>query len=455
MTLAERLGGLMLMGPAEWALFLRKRPVRGLLLVDIVLGVALAVFILPISGVPSLWHAAYSVTSLTVLLLLSASARLRQGALYVALPPAIVGLNISYVGWLVATELSHGPGSSLDMFALGYGAFFFMLNGAIFRRSLALKLDSLVVSGVITTAGLRYAKDRGFAQGDLALNLALLLVACLVTQALFRMVVEAAQRDLAEARERTSVARTAQAAHVGTLSADLAAEQLAGQRANEAMTTETVAAATAPVMSALRLAAAARDSLERDDPDLALARALLEEAVAEVQGAGDRLAALRTSVERKHGAADVCDLGDVVLRTIALLEPDLQSRGVDLAFVPDKAAPVVCRIRPDEIGQIVLNLVENAIRAIEGEPLPPVIRLSVQRVGAKWAELRVVDQGCGINREDLARLLAGDNSLSSARAGLGLSICRAIAEGHGGSIDLTSTPGLGTCAIVRLPLAQT
>ena len=116
---------------------------------------------------------------------------------------------------------------------------------------------------------------------------------------------------------------------------------------------------------------------------------------------------------------------------------------------------MVCRIRPDEIGQIVLNLVENAIRAIEGEPLPPVIRLSVQRVGAKWAELRVVDQGCGINREDLARLLAGDNSLSSARAGLGLSICRAIAEGHGGSIDLTSTPGLGTCAIVRLPLAQT
>jgi len=71
----------------------------------------------------------------------------------------------------------------------------------------------------------------------------------------------------------------------------------------------------------------------------------------------------------------------------------------------------------------------------------------------------VQDTGTGIAAADLpqifARFYRGDPSRTRAtgNSGLGLAIVRALVEAHGGTITVQSTPGAGTCFLLRLPLA--
>jgi two-component system sensor histidine kinase BaeS len=71
----------------------------------------------------------------------------------------------------------------------------------------------------------------------------------------------------------------------------------------------------------------------------------------------------------------------------------------------------------------------------------------------------VSDTGAGISAEDLPRVFErfyrADKSRSGAngRARLGLAISKAIVEAHGGTIEVSSEPGVGSMFIVRLPIA--
>jgi signal transduction histidine kinase len=72
------------------------------------------------------------------------------------------------------------------------------------------------------------------------------------------------------------------------------------------------------------------------------------------------------------------------------------------------------------------------------------------------AVLEVSDTGQGIAPEDLPRVFErfyrGDASRTgSANTGLGLSICKAIVEAHGGTLEAASEPGQGSTFMVRLP----
>jgi signal transduction histidine kinase len=70
----------------------------------------------------------------------------------------------------------------------------------------------------------------------------------------------------------------------------------------------------------------------------------------------------------------------------------------------------------------------------------------------------VEDNGIGFEEKYLEGILAPFQRLHGRReyggTGMGLAICKKIVERHGGSITATSTPGTGTCSIVRLPLSQ-
>ena len=109
----------------------------------------------------------------------------------------------------------------------------------------------------------------------------------------------------------------------------------------------------------------------------------------------------------------------------------------------------------DLLLQLMLNLVENAVKYTPAHGV----------VGVTWtaesgrAAIRVSDTGPGIAAEHLPRIFDRFYRVGEARGqidggvGLGLSICRWIAEAHGGTIDVESTPGRGATFVVRLPLA--
>lgn len=106
------------------------------------------------------------------------------------------------------------------------------------------------------------------------------------------------------------------------------------------------------------------------------------------------------------------------------------------------------RLRVD---QLITNLLSNAIKYGGGKP----IRVTLRRSGDE-AVIEVQDRGIGIGVDERERLFQPFERSQAVRRmkglGLGLYISRAIAEAHGGSIELESEPGQGSTFTVRLPL---
>jgi PAS domain S-box-containing protein len=103
--------------------------------------------------------------------------------------------------------------------------------------------------------------------------------------------------------------------------------------------------------------------------------------------------------------------------------------------------------------QVVLNLVSNALKYGNGQPIDIILGGDADTV-----TLAVVDRGIGIAREDLQRIFAPFERAAPVEhftgLGLGLYITKGIVEAHGGTISATSEPGQGTTFEVRLPRAR-
>ena len=125
--------------------------------------------------------------------------------------------------------------------------------------------------------------------------------------------------------------------------------------------------------------------------------------------------------------------------------------GLKLAFQCEKSSHIIA-MDADRLERLLLNLLSNAFKFT---PRGGTITLEV-RVGPRQVELRLTDTGCGIPPEQLD--LVFDRYRRPDRLeppphglGLGLPICRRIAQEHGGGILLTSQPGTGTTVVVSLP----
>lgn len=144
------------------------------------------------------------------------------------------------------------------------------------------------------------------------------------------------------------------------------------------------------------------------------------------------------------------DLAAVARNCVELIRPLAAEKHVTLQL--DLQA-TKCTGDPERVAQVVTNLVTNAIRH-NAEGIE--VRLAT-RPGPGLAVLTVQDSGGGISAADLPhvfeRFYRADKARASSEgnAGLGLSICRAIAEAHGGTIEVASEPGRGTAFTVRLP----
>jgi two-component system, OmpR family, sensor kinase len=108
---------------------------------------------------------------------------------------------------------------------------------------------------------------------------------------------------------------------------------------------------------------------------------------------------------------------------------------------------------PERLGQVVTNLLTNAIQynKPDGE-----VRVKLGMQGG-LAVLEITDTGKGISPQDLPRVFerfyrADKSRTGAGNSGLGLSICKAIVEAHGGAIEVASTPDIGTAFTLRLPV---
>jgi two-component system sensor histidine kinase HydH len=111
--------------------------------------------------------------------------------------------------------------------------------------------------------------------------------------------------------------------------------------------------------------------------------------------------------------------------------------------------PVVVPADADQVRQVLLNLVLNAL-----DVMPAGGGLDVRLCGPAdgWVELSVADTGPGVAADMLPRLFEPFVSDKEAGLGLGLSVSRRIVEDHGGTIQAYNRDVGGACFVVRLPV---
>jgi len=153
------------------------------------------------------------------------------------------------------------------------------------------------------------------------------------------------------------------------------------------------------------------------------------------------------------------DLTQTVNEAISNLHLRLEETGavVSIAALPTIHADFIQMI------QLFQNLIGNAIK-FQRKDVPPRITVSGKLIpaknspgtGGKHCELRIEDNGIGFDRKYFERIFLPFERLQGRQgpdgAGMGLAICRKIAERHGGGITAESEPGKGSIFIVTLPV---
>lgn len=153
---------------------------------------------------------------------------------------------------------------------------------------------------------------------------------------------------------------------------------------------------------------------------------------------------------RRRDEASLVSVQSAVEDTIRLVRHDSRLRRVSVVTEFDRDTPPVFVVE-DHLTQVVLNLLLNALDAM---PDGGTLRFEVAPAGGAVV-LRVHDTGCGMDHAVLARCLEPlyTTKAEGKGTGLGLAIARDIVRAAGGDLELHSTAGRGTTAIVTLPAA--
>jgi PAS domain S-box-containing protein len=167
---------------------------------------------------------------------------------------------------------------------------------------------------------------------------------------------------------------------------------------------------------------------------------------------GDLLVAGQVEAGRLKLELGEVDVSELARETAELLAASVQAKRIDLSVRAD--APVVVHGDRQRLGQLLSNLVANAIKFT---PEEGNVDVSVERQNGS-CRIRVSDSGIGIPKGDREHLFERFFRASSATdrgitgTGLGLAISKAIAESHDGTIELADGDGPGAVFVVELPL---
>jgi signal transduction histidine kinase/CheY-like chemotaxis protein len=146
------------------------------------------------------------------------------------------------------------------------------------------------------------------------------------------------------------------------------------------------------------------------------------------------------------------DINAVVENVLALTNKRLQHGhiAVETQLAPD--LPTL-RVVPDQLAQVFLNIVINAVEAMPGGGR---LRIRTKRTSdGKWVQIAFTDNGPGMDEETRASIFEPFFTTKSTGTGLGLAISYGIIERHGGRIEVQTAPRKGSTFAVQLPITET
>ncbi len=188
----------------------------------------------------------------------------------------------------------------------------------------------------------------------------------------------------------------------------------------------------------------------RDLPTTSPARAVVKDVRQEIARINRIVTDLLQTARPHPPKVRKSDLNTTVEHAVMLGRQQGLAKAVEVTLHKDPSLPEV-EHDSDQIHQVMLNLLLNALQAIDQKGK---IAVTVERQ-QNSAVIEVADNGRGISPELLPNIFRPFFTTKGDGTGLGLSLARRIVEDHQGRIDVTSTVGKGTTFAVVLPLERT
>lgn len=149
------------------------------------------------------------------------------------------------------------------------------------------------------------------------------------------------------------------------------------------------------------------------------------------------------------------DMNCLVEDTLALVQHQARASNIEIDLKLDPELPWIT-VDPNQIKQVLLNLLHNAILAMPDGGNIILKTVQVLREGQNWLGVEVRDTGEGIDPENMERIFEPffTTRPPGSGTGLGLSVSYGIISDHGGSIEVESRLGEGSCFTIYLPFEQ-
>jgi len=187
---------------------------------------------------------------------------------------------------------------------------------------------------------------------------------------------------------------------------------------------------------------------ELEEGNIDQQKELLTEAEQQTERARDIVKSLLEFSRQHTFRTEPVDMKTLVSQTIKLVKSEMPSNVEVVVNVPDNMEALIDFQR---IEQVLINLIFNAVQAMEGGGVLKISAFRVRESGEMC--LQVQDTGHGIPREDIHKIFNPFFSSKEKGSGLGLSVSHGIIEQHGGRIEVQSTVGEGSTFSLYLPLA--
>ena len=210
-----------------------------------------------------------------------------------------------------------------------------------------------------------------------------------------------------------------------------------------------------PLTAIANNASAARRFLEKGNIDPVLLQQLLQDMVTDSQRAGEVIRGIRALVQKdKTVVRSSLNLNTVIADTLRLVSSDILLRESVVITEMDNSLPQIEAV-PVQIQQVLLNLIKNALDAVEALPAGERrITITTRSINGSMVEVSVRDFGPGLPKDRADKVFDHFFSTKQTGMGMGLTIVRSIIETHGGKISAENAPDRGARFFFQLPAAR-
>jgi len=205
-----------------------------------------------------------------------------------------------------------------------------------------------------------------------------------------------------------------------------------------------------PLTSVLANAQASKRWLASTPPNLEEVAASIERVVRDARSADQTMQNIRALFKRESFEKKDTSVPEMIGEAVRLVQEDANKRGVPVHCIFEEDLPAVF-VDAILIQEVFINLISNAIEAMENTPHDPKVIIRAAISDDKEVAIQVIDNGPGI--DDSEKIFDAFVTTKEKGMGIGLAVSRSIAEAHEGQLSAANNPDFGATFTLTLPPA--